>query len=420
MRSNLSSDYSKEIIQELNGHHASKLLGNTVLHVLFLVLGVLGNAVIVYVYRWKLKRRRDGRFFIVLLAIVDLIHCIVSSSLVFVKNVKPLLFPGSGACKTLLYLTNWFFILSLLVLFLICIERYQKICRPFGKQLNQKRKVYATAILVLMSAVIPIPRLVYFEARPIKRGPVQGTLCGPNMTIPGADVVIPMLGLLNFILSGLVIVIMAILYGFVGRVVYRQNKRFSGMLSGTKTSSSSPTPSNHEHSDGRTATPTGSPSLERQPPRPVKSKSLRAFPTKQLSVDSREKMAKLANSPRSRSAGTALLNQTGKLSKSFVQLMHKNLRMNRCTIMFMVITLVTTLSYIPLWVYVWMDIIDPTRWFIMGTGKLLFFTFLRSFAALGYLANPFIYAYYDSLFRRELRRAVLGCSCVKKNSNNSS
>ncbi|KAK3097665.1 hypothetical protein FSP39_011904 [Pinctada imbricata] len=398
----IHGDHIHHDIAEWNYEFAHKVLPNTCLYVLFVILGITGNLLIISIYQTRFHRKREGRFYIVILAVVDLLHCVASSALVFVKNIRPLTFPDSVTCKLLLYSTNWFFILSLFILLLISIERYIKVCKPFTSSMSRRIKYLTVAGMAIFAAFIPIPRLVYFQVRDLQFGPLIGHICGPNMELSGANIVIPGVLYFNFIMSFAVIITLTVLYSLVGRVICRQNNRFrrASEQSGSTDISRSLSDQNCPQCDS------GKVQHSRRSEQRMVYCEKCAFTAKYISRSS-------AHKAHPNLVGT--LSNGRKRTKSLAQIAYESMKVNRLTIMFMMITLVTILSYIPLWIFVLLDVLNPRRWFLMSDYELHLFYFLRTLSVVSYLSNPFIYAYYDRMFRQTVMRVFFGY-CQNKRS----
>lgn len=88
------------------------------------MLGIVGNILVIYVYKSKVWMKCEDYYFIVVLVFIDFLYSIFLFNFVFVKNVNFLRYFDDVSCKILLYFINVFFILFLLVLVVICIYRY--------------------------------------------------------------------------------------------------------------------------------------------------------------------------------------------------------------------------------------------------------------------------------------------------------
>lgn len=355
---------------------------NTAFNAIFVVFGVLGNALVIYVYRTRLrKKRHDDRYYVVVLAATDLCHSMFSSSLVFAKNSYPLLFPSDALCKFLLYGTNVFFCLSLLLLLIVCVHRYRKICRPMSQDEALRNKNIGILIAVLASLVFNLPKLVYFKRNQIKA--YNGYVCGSDMTMEGSMFFVVIMSKFWIAFSAAAVVVMAVLYIFVGRVVYRQMKQNQHKRKESERFRSQFEKSSQSNSEEFSTT---SPKISEH-----HSKVVYKVSDKSITLSDKRKLHTKPRKSRSMSMISSLSSQV---------------RTHRLTIMFIIITINTVLSYLPTYIFIHFDSKEPARWFRVSNLELQLFLFLRSLHAVGYVANPAIYAYYDSAFKHALAKMM--------------
>lgn len=377
-----SNSTEDEKLEDMNLHFRSVYMINTVFNAIFVVFGVLGNALVIYVYRTRLrKKRHDDRYYVVVLAATDLCHSMFSSSLVFAKNSYPLLFPSDALCKFLLYGTNVFFCLSLLLLLIVCVHRYRKICRPMSQDEALRNKNIGILIAVLASLVFNLPKLVYFKRNQIKA--YNGYVCGSDMTMEGSMFFVMIMSKFWIAFSAAAVVVMAVLYIFVGRVVYRQMKQNQHKRKESERFRSQFEKSSQSNSEEFSTT---SPKISEH-----HSKVVYKVSDKSITLSDKRKLHTKPRKSRSMSMISSLSSQV---------------RTHRLTIMFIIITINTVLSYLPTYIFIHFDSKEPARWFRVSNLELQLFLFLRSLHAVGYVANPAIYAYYDSAFKHALAKMM--------------
>lgn len=378
---NLTED---EILEEVNLFYRSRYMINTVFNAIFLVFGVLGNALVIYVYRTRLrKKRHDDRYYVVVLAATDLCHSMFSSSLVFAKNSYPLMFPSDALCKFLLYGTNVFFCLSLLLLLIVCVHRYRKICRPMSQDEALRHKNIGILIAVLASLVFNIPKLVYFKRKQITVKACKAYICGSDMTMGGSMFFVVIMSKFQIAFSAAAVIVLAVLYILVGRVVYRQMKQTEHKRKESERFRTQIEKSSHSNSEEFSTT---SPKISEH-----HSKVVYKVSDKSVTLSEKRKLNMKPRKTRSNSMISSLSSQV---------------RTHRLTIMFIIITINTVLSYLPTYIFIHFDSTDPARWFRVSNLELQLFLFLRSLHAVSYVANPAIYAYYDSAFKHALAKMM--------------
>lgn len=383
-------------LEELNLFFRDRYMINTIFNAVFMVFGVLGNSLVLYVYRAKLRRKkRDERYYIVVLATTDLWHCLFSSSLVFAKNRNPLNFPNDVLCKILLYGTNVFSSLSLLFLLVVCVHRYRKICQPLMPDITLRMKNCGIFLAVLSAVVFNFPKLIFFKRKEINILEANAFICGSDMKMKGAMFFVAGMSKFWIAFSIATVLVLIVLYSLIGRVVYKQmkqnvNKRkeseririqFGRLSISDDISSTSPRISEHH------------------------SKALYKIADNRVKVYEKKK-------PDPKTATTR--------SMSMISTLRNQVQTRRLTVMFILITVVSILSYLPTYIFVHFDSKDPTRWFSVSNVELQLLLFLRSLHTVGYVGNPWIYAFFDSAFKQELAKLLCRGMLLESSSEHSS
>lgn len=168
-------------------------------------------------YRFKMRGQKEDRFFIPVLAVVDLTGCLTSASLSLAQNLFPVMFPSGLLCKLLFFSTSVTIISSLLLLFVISIQRYQKICQPFGWQMSECHKYCCVAATVFCAAMLSVPVILLYGDHPMHKDNITGVTCSVG-TGKHSD-----LAVYNYIiltLECILVGIMTFLYFLVGKRVF--------------------------------------------------------------------------------------------------------------------------------------------------------------------------------------------------------
>lgn len=127
---------------------------------LLMVVGVIGNSLVVYVYRRRFKKT-SSNYFILSMAIFDLIACLVGMPTEIYDLNNPYTFYSSAGCKILRGCEVLTVYGSATVLVEIAFDRYFKICRPLMiVSLSKIRMLCVFA--VILAVVLSIPALILF------------------------------------------------------------------------------------------------------------------------------------------------------------------------------------------------------------------------------------------------------------------
>lgn len=112
----------KESLVELNRKEAEQYLGGVIFVTVVMVVGIIGNMHVLFVYTFRIQRS-NHRIFILVLGVLDFITCTVGMPFIIFDLRNPLTFTVSSVCK-LLRFTNYFTCTSSsLILVLIAIDR---------------------------------------------------------------------------------------------------------------------------------------------------------------------------------------------------------------------------------------------------------------------------------------------------------
>lgn len=132
--SNFSSDNLTEldladVLQRLNNDKVLVLLPVIILVILMMIAGIVGNILVCIVYIFKMKRA-PSHYFILYLAILDLVSCCIGMPSELGDLLQPLTFPSADACRFLRFVLSFTVISSSMILICVAFDRYYKICKP--------------------------------------------------------------------------------------------------------------------------------------------------------------------------------------------------------------------------------------------------------------------------------------------------
>ena len=174
---------TSEILARLNKKQAIIMIPSTILVIITMVVGFIGNSLTCYVYGFRLKMT-PTYLFVVMLAIVDLITCVIITPGRIVQNIVPLLTTWDGMCKNHMILsvftgfaTSWFLIA-------IAVDRYRKFCCPLKTQISMKGAKIITLLICLFCATQGGAVTLYYGSvkKPTKYPNVFGWSCSSKIT----------------------------------------------------------------------------------------------------------------------------------------------------------------------------------------------------------------------------------------------
>ncbi|VDI83164.1 Hypothetical predicted protein [Mytilus galloprovincialis] len=173
--SNLDKENINHLLKIENTFEAEALTPITVYLILLMITGVVGNTIVLYIYKFRFKRSTP-RIFILSLAAFHLITSLLGMPYHILDMLYPYLFVWDTVCKVLSFSLTFTILASIFILDLIAIDRYRKICRPFKNQLSgigSKIMSWVTVLIAIMSA---IPMLLIYGTADVL------TARNPNIT----------------------------------------------------------------------------------------------------------------------------------------------------------------------------------------------------------------------------------------------
>ena len=374
-----TTDESFDTLDKWNKELAAKLIPDTIYLVIYLIIGCIGNSVVICVYARRNYLNNEDRFFIPILAIFDLVACIVNCSEAIFGNTAPVKYNSDITCKLFWFLGMIFLGSSGLTLMLIAIQRYLKLCKPFGKQMNRKWSKIFLAISIISSILISSPCFALYGTAEVKSndGYIKGSQC-TSVTVDTPNVTLAYKAFLFLLVFG-VLIVLIVLFSLIGRVLYRLNK-VDWKVNFAKEATSGMSENSTCVTDDESIS-TASANKTNQ------------LPDSETDIDSHQQHVEIKHS-KATDAGL----QT-----------HKN-PVHRVTLIFMIIAGFFVICFIPkLAILIW-ESVRPDFWLTLSPSELAGYRFVSRFYIVNNVINPFVYGFLDKKFRTECKKMM----CRKK------
>jgi hypothetical protein len=172
-------------VDDWNSHYINVFIPNIIWNILCLLLGVIGNSCVLFIYIFKMKQHREDRYFIPILAWLDLMASFFASIYQFTDYLYFVTYPSSGFCTAIVFLSFCTSALSGHCLLLVGIQRYLKICRPRGFQMTLIWRRVAILIIMCVAIGYSVPILIAAGNRSVdwtfKGRNVTGIYCSMNV-----------------------------------------------------------------------------------------------------------------------------------------------------------------------------------------------------------------------------------------------
>ena len=376
-------NFSQETL-DYNAKIAHSILGNTIFILCLLLIGIVGNVVVLAVYLSKLGHS-SNRYFIPILAAVDFISCLSGSVFTVLSDTMNIIFPYVALCKILYFLVWFFTMYSACLMLPIGVTRYLKVCRPLKTQMNLKKNRIAVGTLGIFSFVITLP--LFFvttsEKTTIKNNGtmVEGMECKFDSELGDG-----LKGFLYFRLAIYIAILGATIcmYIPIGRQIYR---RF-----GTRRLENRQKENHRQTTELRISTVLSNGKLTQPSNITPGGKDVSDIRSVSTSLDSISVMDTRRDCSNSQPSS---LSRIGSSLKRRVK--------TNFTTMFFIIVIVFIIAYIPSCAVAIYDL-NITAEDAYSHSDLLrnWLIFLSRVFFVNHVINPFVYGYFDMAFRQEL------------------
>ncbi|XP_048764305.2 C3a anaphylatoxin chemotactic receptor-like [Ostrea edulis] len=121
-----------QTLEEVNASKAEQRLPTVIFLVFLIIVGLIGNTVVIVAYSLKYPPS-TFRLYILTLAVLDFLSCLIPMPLEVVDNAYPVMFYNEEFCKSGRFFGNVLKIGSAFVLVVMAAGRYKKICHPYSK-----------------------------------------------------------------------------------------------------------------------------------------------------------------------------------------------------------------------------------------------------------------------------------------------
>ena len=369
-----------------------------------------------------MRQNMEARYFIPILAVYDALTCALSCWHMIMDNTFFIQYPSDILCRFVVFLLGLSMMTSVSFLLAIAVQRYLKICRPLGKQMDQTWKRATIGIIIVVNLLYNVPTILVAGSRE-----VNGIYLGNNITsapcFTGSKAY-PSFEKIYYMIVSLFVVgnIIATtgLYIPVGVVVYKQlSRRSKSMIrrfSNTSIDLSRTSSVKQTSLDNSVVMDTKVSSTD------VSTSDHEATVSNEVgkchSVESRKNSStswgrKMSQTSQS-SIGSSVISTTeSERGNSGRETKHKTKAKSvNFNVMFLVIVIVYVISFIPTCAMLLLTKSAENFWWQLSPGELLLYNVLSRSYIINHVSNPFIFGYFDLKFREHLLDIV--CKCRRR------
>ena len=209
-------------LYEWNDQITLNLIPDTLMLAVYLVVGICGNSIVIVVYAFQMNEVSDERYFIPILAISDLIAVVHCASSDILKNVKYVTFPSRILCQTIQFFIGVTTYTSIVLLLIIAIPRYMKVCQTPKRPMTVFVKRGMVFLVFLFSFLVALPVPFIYGTLPYKNENhgINGTRCGKlkNSNMIAGVAYECIIGITTVV----IVTVLIVLYSKIGYTVYRK------------------------------------------------------------------------------------------------------------------------------------------------------------------------------------------------------
>lgn len=379
----------KDILDTWNVQLSNHLIANNVILVIYMVVGVCGNVLVILVYNLKLAKRKDDRYFIPVLATMDLIACLLGSSYALALNILPAKFTSDILCKVLWYFNEATTISSALLLVVVAVQRYLKVCKPLAT-FNLQWKRIAIFLCFITASIFSIPTLFFYGKLtfPHPLYNITGSRCGQleRNDRPFRNAVISFT-ILECLFALIGCISFTVLYALIGKQIYKKFIIFKRTMTLRR------------RPIGKNA-PKGSNSDDAKIRSSVDSIDIDVDITVSSITDSRDNIMNDKNPPkRNKRRSVDMLQEN-------VSALRQHFHTHRYTYMFIAITIFFIISFTPRIILMMLESVNRNFWrnLIDQPRTIALCLFFYRFYIFNHIINPFIYGFFDTTFKHEVKK----------------
>ena len=240
----------EQLLRQLNDDKVRAYAPAIAFSAIVVVCGILGNALSVAFYGFKVPRTSTN-IIITVLAVVDFTTCIVLSDEIL-ELCFTVTFKSVGGCKTMYFFNHSLVLMSVFTLLLVAVDLFRKICRPFAWQFSIFTLKVSFASIVVLSVVSSVRDLVILDVVRVNvtysGKEIQAYYCTHSKAKSLANTV-KAFQYIDFLYLVVVVVSTVILYSCIAKSLWKsrkaikQHKKQSFVINNVDTSESEATSS---------------------------------------------------------------------------------------------------------------------------------------------------------------------------------
>ena len=222
--SDKANDYSS---LDANRDYFQTVLPFSVILGILAAIGIFVNIFILYVYAFKYPTC-NFKYFVLVLGIIDFLSCCLTIPGEIYTHYTWFTMPSIGLCKAKSFFNTATVTCSSVVLLLISIDRFRKICCPHGWQIRPHHALRLSLGLIIVASLWVSPAIVLCGPQSyemvFRGGTINVTICLKDDAYK--DTIWPPLVMKGMYVGPniVIMVITVVLYIFIGKVIFQRTK----------------------------------------------------------------------------------------------------------------------------------------------------------------------------------------------------
>ncbi|XP_060599041.1 D(1) dopamine receptor-like [Ruditapes philippinarum] len=406
---------NEELARQLNDDFREAVLPVTVFVGIEVVVGFFGNLLVIYVFLFH-YHVCNFRYFVLCMAFVDFTSSLTTMPGEMLTQMNWYIYPYRLICKIKSFFNVFTVTAEALCLLTIALDRYRKVCTPFGWQIRPKIAIFLCGVIYAVSFIIALPVAFFWgihnAEQEYKNRTITITVCEKDEQYTGTDHPLRYSLAVEGIIS-VCLVLMFVLYIFVTRKLVSGKGNAGGKpkvivtLSSTQTGASSDVNMKNdiELSSRQETSDAGYSSGVENKPKKTKFNYISSDGglTTDEEEDSSSRIATL-RVPGLNFANSKTDKERSNTTKSHALRRKRSvgLRVRRKTKIMVILTvsfIITTILYLTLLSFIAENILKD----LSGGLKAVYFFFFRLYF-INHVINPIIYGVLDPHFKKVMMK----------------
>ncbi|KAH3892092.1 hypothetical protein DPMN_016204 [Dreissena polymorpha] len=173
--------------KDINDRFMNKIAWVSVIVGLEIVLGLIGNVVVIYVFGRR-YHHCNFRYFVLCIALIDLLSVFTTMPAEIVSQLYWYVYPmGKSFCKIKTFLSVFTISSETYCLCVVAVDRWRKMCRPHGWQIRPRHAFRICVVIGIISAMQSSPVFVLWGLYSYQIENITVTVCEKDEQYIGSN-----------------------------------------------------------------------------------------------------------------------------------------------------------------------------------------------------------------------------------------